>query len=379
MSGFFICDYNYLDPAEVISIDYSSENSSYAASNLENFGRRGKVWRSAGYFKVDATNDKIIFRDDAITDKTATIASGEYTSLSAFLSAVDAALEAVGAANYTVTQDGSTGKIKLLSDLSGGATAFQLILTNINFTAYNLLGFDNSADLTDAAFYLGDYLSIHSSEFIELDLGTITLVQAVILVGRNREAIKISPSAVIKIQGNMTSNWDTPAYEETLSYHNEAIYLASENGLAGASYRYWRIYIEDKQNLNYYIELSKIFIGECFFSERGCPQFGLSNEFNDSSTTVYSESGTSLSEINNKTEVISFEFSFMTKGDMERLRLIFEEFGTAKPFFIIFDNNEVLSTEKEMWAKLVKFTKNISVEAVSPNNFTCEISVREEI
>lgn len=377
MSCFFICDSNYLDQDVAVAIDYSSEDASYLGSNLEALNRRGRVWRSAGYFEVTSSNNKIIFRDDASTNIEATITVGEYTSLSSFLTAVDSALEAVGVASYTISQDTTTGKIKFASDLSGGATAFQLITTDAGFTAADLLGFDTTANLTGASNYVADVLRIHSSEYIEIDLGMSSNIQAAILVGKNRERIKISPTATIKLQGNMTSNFSSPQYEGTFEYNDEAMYLAAEAGFG--AYRFWRISIEDKENPNYYVELSKIFIGECWFTDRGCPQFGLSNGTEDLSVTVFSESGTSLSEINNKTDSIGFDFDFLTKVDAERLKLIFEEYGTAKPLFCIFDDEEVLSSEKQKWAKLVKFTKPISITIDNPGIFSSQLEFREEI
>jgi hypothetical protein len=378
MSCFLLFDNNYVDSARANSITASSANASYPITNAYAFARRHKTWRSAGYWLVTSSNNKIVFRDDTSTNITATITAGAYTSASAFLSAIDTALEAVGAAAYTVSQDATTGKIKLLSDLSGGATAFQLITTHADFTAAGILGFDTSINHTGAAFYLADELVIHQKEFVLIDMGVSTRVQACALIGKRNTQIQLSPSAVIKIQGNTTSNFDNPQFEATLSYNEQAIYTANSDGL-DSYYRFWRVYFEDADNVNGYIELSNIFVGEVWAPERGAAQFGFQNDLEDLSVTVFTENGVSLSQVKPQRQSLIFDFDFMTKADAERLQQIFDEFGTVKQFFIAMDNNEAFTTESELMLKYVKFADAPTITLDTPNNFSAQLRLREEL
>jgi hypothetical protein len=69
----------------------------------------------------------------------------------------------------------------------------------------------------------------------------------------------------------------------------------------------------------------------------------------------------------------------MTKEDQEAIRYIFEIYGTAKPFFIVMDPNEELLPSPQDFVKYVRFTSSPSIVAVSPNNWSASIDIREEL
>jgi len=377
--GFLICDQNFLDTDVASAISYSSQNSSFPASNLNAFQRRGKVWRSTGNFTVTSTNKTIIFRDDITTDKTATIAEGNYATIALFMTAVDTALEATGAANYTVTQNVSTGKFVITSDLSGGATAFQLRWLDVLCTAYDILGFSNAAHDTGATTYTSDSLRIHTDEWIKVDLGISSNLKAVVLIGKRNEPIHLSTDAVIKIQGNSTDVWTAPEYTTTLSYHEESIYKAVVAGLHTQALRYWRVQIIDRENPLLYIELSNVYFGSVWDVDRASEQWGFEDEQIDLSVNVETESGVILSDIRPQRQAFAYELNFLTKTDAESLKNIFADFGTAKQFFIIMDNEQAFSTQKQKWCKYVKFFQSPKISLDSPNNFSTKMALREEL
>ena len=362
---------NYFDSDLVNAITTSSENSTYPVTNSYRFQRRGKVFRFNGNVTVTSSNNQIYFNDGS--NQTATLTSGDYIMSTTFLVEIKAALEAASVDTFTVTYTNS--KITIAS--SGGT--FQLLLTSANFTAEDILGFDNSADLTGALTYTSDNVVIHSQEWIEIDFGVPINPEAFILIGKRNETIKISPSANIKLQGNTTSNWGSPEYDQALTWGENVIYISNSDGLHTQPLRFWRFYIEDSKNAFGYIELSNIFLGNGFVPARGCPQFGLKNNLTDQSVTVYSDSGISLSDVRPQTQQIDFEFKFMTIVDNEELQFIFDVYGTARPFFIILDENEVFSTNSGDWVKYVKFVREPSISIDSPANFSSSISIREEL
>ena len=137
---------------------------------------------TADSFDIDATNNKIYF-SEAGTDKTATVSSSTYT-LATLLTAIDTALEAAGANDYTISSNGkdqitivSTGQLVL--DGTKGPNA---LLPHIGFkkltssgtshqgrpVEYGIrkitLSINNGATATDGVFYqkvfsvLGDAL-----------------------------------------------------------------------------------------------------------------------------------------------------------------------------------------------------------------------------
>jgi hypothetical protein len=368
---------NYVDLDVLANSDVSSEQAAFPVTNAYSKTRRSKVWRSNGYYKVTSLNNTIVLRDDANTDKYASIAIGEYNSAASFMSAVDAALESAGAANYTVTQSSSL-KFIITSDLSGGSTAFKLMTSDPLFTAIDLLGFDDSIDRTGASSYTADYLRINQSEWILWDMGISTNPKNFILIGSRNSAIKISPSAVVKLQGNFTNNFSAPAYEATLNYDDQAIYKFSDTGLHTQALRYWRLYIED-QNPTGYVEVGSFFLGNHFDPTRGRVKFPFQSDYIDRSTTVYSEGGQSYSDVQQQSQKFSIEWNALTKDEMQKITDFFNEYGTARPFFISFDSDASFTPTANQMIKYVKFENEPSYQLVSPNNFSCNMKLREEL
>lgn len=372
-----ILDNNYADPEVYANIDESSAQTSFPITNVLARVRRSKVWRSNGYFNVTSSNNQIVFRDDTTTNITASIAVGEYTSTSSFMAAVDAALEAVGAANYTVTQN-AFYKFVITSDLSGGATAFQLRCSHASFTAESLLGFDNATDLTGASSYTADYLRINSSEWITFDFGLPVNPTDFVMIGARNNAIKLSPTGTFKLQGNSTNNFTTTEYETTLSYDDEAIIKLSDTGLHTSNLRYWRVLFED-QNPNGYVEIGAIFLGNSYVPTRGSVVFPFSSTFEDASITVKSEGGQTFSEVLEKSQMFQIEWNGLTKGELEEINKIWEIYGTSQPFFMVFDSASAFTSSPERLTRYIKFTQAPNYELISPNNYNFSMNFREEL
>jgi hypothetical protein len=373
-----ILNYNLFDADTYANLFKSSEQASFPVSNIEAEVRRSKVWRSNGYYKVTSSNNAIVFKDaSGGGNLTATIATGEYSSTSSFMTAVDTALEAAGAANYTVTQN-SALKFVLTSDLSGGATHFELVCTNAGFTAASLLGFSTASNLTGAATYAADYLRINSEEWITLDAGTPINCQAFALLGRRNEVLPISPGATVKLQASYTDHWDAPAWQETLSYDDEVLASISTLGLADNPYRFWRISFVD-QNPKGYIEVGSVFLGNAYSPDRGAVQFPFRAAQDDRTTVVYSEGGQSFSDAQEQTQDVLIDWEGLKKDEVEELINIFKDYGKRLPLFVSFDSSAAFSTATERWVKLVKFADDPETQLVSPNNWSCSMRFKEEV
>lgn len=378
MSCVKICWNNFANPDVYANVYKSSEDANFPLSNAMAKIRRSKVWRSEGYYEVTSSNNQIVFRDDTSTNITASIAVGEYTDSTSFMAAVDTALEAVGASNYTVTKN-SNYKFVIASNLSGGATAFQLRCTHASFTAASLLGFSTATDLTGASSYTADYLRINSSEWITFDLGVPDSPTDFIMIGNRNTGIKLSPSGTFKLQGNSTNNWSvTPEYETTLTYDDECIIETSDDGLHTSNLRYWRILFND-QNPNGYVEIGSIFLGDSYVPTRGAVVFPFSSSLEDLSVTIKSEGGQTFSEMQQKTQNFEIKWNALTKSELEMMLEIWEQYGTSHPFFMIFDGENAFSTSESRLTKYVKFDGSPSYELVSPNNYSFSMTFKEEL
>lgn len=370
---------NFLDPTTIAAATKSSEQSAYPASNLYD-EKRFKPWRSNGYWLIESGSNTIVFRESVGVDLTATIAAAEYTSSTSFFAAVKAALEAVGAATYTVSFDTTTGKIKILSDLSGGATVFQLMWTDLaSADMADILGFSTAANDTGAAFYVADDLRVHTSEWIQWDLGIPTNPKAFGAVGLRNRPIKITSGATIKLQGCSTSNFAAPEFEQVVPYFDEVLALENPDGLHTSGLRYWRLLIIDRTNPYGYVELGEIFLGDYEDLTRGNAVYPFSNTLSDNSSQVVSEGGQVYAAKNNVMQRFQLQWQGLTKGDLEILEDVFNQYGFHKPIWISFDRQAIFSTDGETWVRFCRFESDMEFQLVSPNNFSASWNLKEEL
>ncbi len=369
---------NWLDQSALANDDVSSEQVAFPVTNAYNKNRRSKVWRSNGFFNITSSNDTIIFRETAAgPDLTAVIANAEYNTTASFMAAVKAALEAVGASTYTVTQNANK-KFVITSNGVGGDGTFRIYWTNVLSTAAAPLGFSTAVDDTGSLTYTADFLMIHTEEWILWDMGISSNPTHFFLIGPRNEPIKLSPGATIKLQGNETNNWTSPSFEQTITYDDEVLYLENELGLHTEALRYWRIYFQDQNPLGY-IEVGAFFLGTHLELERGAPQFPFTEGEIDRTETVFSEGGQTYSEIKPKTQNHSIDWLGLTKADQQLMREHFFKVGTGIPFFVMFDAVAGFSTEVNRRIKYVKFKNEPTYELVSPNNYTTSWSLEEQI
>ena len=369
---------NYADTEILANYEVSSEKAAFPVENAFNLNRRSKVWRSNGYFMVESSNNTIIFRDSVGgPDLTATIAVGEYNDTASFMAAVDAAIEAVGANNYTVTQN-SNFRFVIASD----GVAFELRTANVLFTAASMLGFDTATHRTGAVTYTADFLRVNSGlEFVLFDMGISSNPNAIALTGPRNTPLKFGPGVTLRLRGNPTDpvDWSTAAFSADLTFDDETIvkFSTTDVGFGTVSYRYWRLEIVD-QNPNGFTELGAIFLGR-YFEPTKCPQFPFNSNFIDSSKTVTSEGGQSFSDILPHSQGYDVKYKNLVKEDIESIRNYFEIYGTALPFFICYDEQEVFTSSLSRSTVFVRFDANPSYSYASPLYFDCSMSFKEEL
>ena len=367
---------NYTESSLAANRYVSSEDASFPVSNLYDKYRRRKVWRSAGFYEIASGSNTIVFRESAGVDLTATITPGEYESFTLFAAAVKAALEAAGVATYTVSKE-SDKRIKILSDLSGGATVFELRWASSTAMAA-IIGFD-AVNLSGAAFYVADDIAIHTEEWIKWDMGVGLNPDSFILASQRNEYLKFSPSAVIRLQGNDTDNWSSPAYDQVVTFEDSTLLLHQDGGLHTAPLRYWRVKIVDKRNPNGYVEAGLVFLGTSVDLARGCIRFPFRAEPIDPTLVFYSESGQRFADKRPQSEKIDIEWNVVTSADREALRSVFASVGLHTPFWIIADPTAAFASSNSVWTRYVSFLSVPRDALITPNNWDVFMSFREEI
>ncbi len=379
MSNVLVMNENYIRADILTSQAASSQVAALPATNVYDTIRRGKVWRTAGYWLIDSTNKAIIFRESVGVDLTASIVEAAYTTDASFLTAIKTALEAAGASTYTVTRDTTTLKIKITSDGMGGGGILQLMWTDVLSTAATILGYDTGANDTGALTYTADVLKIHTKEFLTWDLGTASLPQALAICGTRNGGLQLSSSAVVTLKGNSSDAWTSPAFSQVLTYSQDVIALLDSDGLHTSALRYWRLEIVDPSNPDGYIELSNVYLGEVFEPSQGAVQFPFDQKYQDFSTVSQSKSGVRFADIEQVSEVFDLSWFALTKSEAETLRDFFELYGTYYPFWIALDPNEVFSTDYRKWIRMCRFDDPPQFSLESPNLFSSRWKLSEEV
>lgn len=382
MSGFLVFDTRSNHPDYVAATTKSSENADYPLTNALDIERRRRTWRSGGYFKVESGDNTLVFREQAGVDLTATIAAAEYASDATFFAAVKAALEDAGVGTYVVSRDTTTARIKIQQSVAGGATVFQLRLADAASAAMAaLMGYSTAANVTGATTYEADVIRIHSEEWICWDLGGPVNPTAFIAVTDRNIPMQISPGATLKIQGNFTNDFSSPAVDLTCEYNDHVIQRIATDGLASNTYgyRYWRFQIIDNDNPDGYVELGVLFLGRHIVTTRGCPGFPFDSEAIDLSEVQYSEAGQAMAGARPMTDQFTLNWNGLNIASKELLVNLWAAFGKSNSFFICMDNDEAFSSDKALYVRLVKFTSEPKYTLIAPQIWAFTMPLREQL
>lgn len=374
-SNFKLFTRNYVDLSVLANSDVSSQQSAFPVTNAYNLNRRSKVWRSNGHFEVKAGENTILFNEGG-SDLTATVAPLQYSSTSAFMAAIDTALTTAPGAtgSYTVSQNGN---LKFVITKSSGTLNIKWTDPSTEEMA-NILGFDVDFDSTGALTYTADVLRINTDEWILWDLGLASNPTAFLMCDQRNRPIRLSPGGAFTLEGNETNNFSMPSYSTTLTYDDQAIAVINDAGLHTNGLRYWRVRFQDQNPLGY-IQIGAFFLGESFSPGRGRVQFPFSAEYIDRSEIVTSEGGQSFGDVFEQTESYSPQWLGLEKGDIETLDSLFQKFGTVFPFFVSMDTATAFSTMANRRIKFVRFSNEPKYSLESPNNFTCQMQLLEQL
>lgn len=352
-------------------VSSTSQNTNFPTSNLKH-EFRSKVWRSKGTFVIDATNNKINFKDESSgSELTATLDAGTY-SVSGLQTEISAQLADVGAGVYSVTFSEATG----LWTLSSDQVEFELLNASgtdaSESTLTNALGFP-ATDKTGSTSYTGSSIAIHTKERITFDMITTEPVDSVALLWPKEDGIKLSNTAVIKVEANATNNWSSPAVSQTLTIDN--LYsMATHYFTTDQTYRYWSITIEDPANPYLYVELGVAFIGKSL--EIDPPENGFKFGITDNSRVSRTEYGHDYVDEYPLSLDLSFAYKYMEYDDIVALETAYRINGTRKPVFVTLDATESVFA-KNHYALYGKFESKFGVGHVLYNLLDTDLKISE--
>lgn len=373
-----VVDQNLVD--QRASFSYSSQQTAYPAENAVDVNRRARTWRSAGYWNIESGSNTLVIRDaSGGSDLTATVAVGTYATDALFFAALKTALEAVSDSTFTITRDATTNAIKITAVLGGAATHFEIrgaAAGSANFAP--ILGYALT-NLSGALFYVADVVMLHTEEFLIFDFGfPVSPTAALGFADRNR-ALRISSSATVKIQGNATNTWASPQVDETLVVADYGIGVVDRDGLGGIACRYWKLKIYDPSNSYGHIELGAFVLGTHIELDRGDAVFPLDVQEEDLTVRAYSEGGQVIAGKRAQTRTFRLSWEGITKAGADELIAVFETYGLHSVFAIVLDEDGVFSTDLMRWAKLVRFQEPPTDQLASPNNWSFQWRLREDL
>ena len=353
------------------SIVASSANPNFPVTNLSN-PLRSKRWRSSGTFVIDATNNKINFKESAMgSELTATLSSGSY-SITSLKAEIKTEMEAVGASDYTITYSGTTG---LWTIVSNGAYFSLLNNTGSDSSVSTFkvaLGFPNT-DKTGGLTYTGSLIAIHTKESVVFDLVTSQDITSVVLLWPKEDGIKLSSSAVVKIEANATDVWTAPAVSQTMTIDDN--YLVSSHFFSTTqSYRYWRVTIEDPRNPYLYVELGLVWIGEnVAFNE---PENGFSYKLKDLSNVSSTDFGHEYVDEYPQIAILEFGYNYIEYATAQVLENAYRSNGIKKPVLVVFDESSTVFN-KNHFLIYGKFEPGFSLNQVFYNLFQGSVKITE--
>lgn len=365
-----IIDFNFIFQDNV-GLTPSSENVNFPASNLKTFFR-AEAWRTSGHFIIDATNNKIDFKESGGGGElTATLTSGVFTPTT-LAAEIKTQMEAVGAETYTISFSAVTGQWTIAT----GGTFLSILTSSGTNTAVSTgpsIGFGVSSDFTGAITYTG-FVAIHTEENLVIDLKTAEEIDSFLILFDSREGIKFSEQAVIKLQANATDVWTSPAIDVTLTIDNVkkviSHYFSSDE-----SYRFWRINMVDPKNNNLFLELGTVVLGRGTKLLRS-PRQGFKFKKRDSSRKQQNESGNTFFDKRPKIQSLEFNFKLMVKEDTDTFEEIYDRVGTTTPLVVVLDPLEV-DYSRNKFMVYGHFTKQLEFAHGFRTNFNSGFRIEE--
>ena len=173
--------------------------------------------------------------------------------------------------------------------------------------------------------------SSNTTAEVVFDAGSAVDVTSVVIANHNISA----GVTTLKLQGNSSDSWSSPAFETSLTHNSGIIY----KDFAKETYRYWRIQIIDASNSDGYIEIGRAWIGENFTTPAISPT--VSHSRMSSSVKSISISGQSYMDTRYFYSTISVSFPKITHTEKANLITQFETIDIGKPFFVTFDESKI--------------------------------------
>jgi len=321
------------------TLTYSSKHSNFPATQTRNRWFT-KSWRSRygsgsgwGRFVISTgVNDAIDF-DEGGAEINATLTAGTYTA-DTLCTEIKTQLDAGGALTYTVDYDDANNKFVISA--TGNFTLRWNTGTNKTTSVASTIGYSDSADDNGGAdSFTADNMRIHSEEWLKFDFGSAKSITSFAIRYHN-----LSSSATLKLQGHTADSWSSPDVDETISITDDVIFKFLSSA---QSKRWWRIYINDVDNSDGYVELGRVFLGTYFAPTVNCRR-DYSVDWVDPSTIMFSDGGQLSSNKKTKYGYESYVFEYITDTDLANFKTMWDSIGMTEDIFFVRDRDNASTT-----------------------------------
>lgn len=174
-----------------------------------------------------------------------------------------------------------------------------------------------------------------AGQSVSFDLGVAKQADIVTIFGHNLTSL-----ATVRIQGNATDTWGSPTVDELVPISDNIAYR-----FTGGSFRYWRLSIEDPTNLNSFLTIGGMYLGE-YQTAPGIsadPIFSVST----TSTAEFSRSGHLFGNSGIDYNVFSVVFPRVTAAEKIRFESLFFVVNIIKPFYMVMFESEPFTVEPQ--------------------------------
>lgn len=187
-----------------------------------------------------------------------------------------------------------------------------------------------SAEVLGKLIYFDDF-KLYLEPRIILDVGSGNTINPTASVILNHN---LSSGANIRLQGNASEDWSSPAVDEALTWNSENILdFISASGL-----RFWSFLFDDYDNSDGYVEIGRLFLGG-YTEISGNAQYNLPKDLNTMSSSKQNQSGQLFGKDEVDLKSFRLNFSRWSQTDHDNFITFWNSVKTHTPFIIVLKNS----------------------------------------
>lgn len=198
----------------------------------------------------------------------------------------------------------------------------------------------------------------------DIDIQTATALDTFIIANHN-----ITASATITLRASVNSDYSTTDLSVTIPHSADTMVKFFT---AGASYRYWRLYINDPTNTDLYVKIGRVFIAN-YLQLTPASNVPFDDARETTSKVFFSQTNQVYGNEGENYIIRNHEFAPISTTMKTSIEAWQDYVDTIYPFFLI-NRDDDLTIFKPLYCVLNNI---ISFKYIGNNRFTYQFSARE--